>query len=51
MSEVLQQQPHGRIRILAAGQVRGTQAAPVGVVLVQPDQQLGVHPSNELLGR
>ena len=98
MGEVLQQQPHGRIRVLAAGQVRGAQvgevdvlerpaggagveaaggggeevgepadgaldgpglvpadqalgfAAAVGVVLVQPDQQLGVHPGHELAG-
>jgi hypothetical protein len=98
VGEVLQQEPHGRVGVLAAGQVRGAQvgevdvlerpagragveaaggggeevgeaadgaldrpglvaadqglgfAAAVGVVLVQPDQQLGVHPSHQLLG-
>ena len=97
MGEVLQQQPHAGIGVLAAGQVGGAEvgevdvleapagragveaaggggeevgepadgaldraglvaadqalgfAAAVGVVLVQPDQQLGVHPGHELL--
>jgi hypothetical protein len=98
VGEVLQQQPHGRIRVLAAGQVRRAEvgevdilerpaslggveaaggggeevgeppdgpldgsglvaadqalgfAAPVGVVLVQPHEQLGVHASHQLTG-